>query len=135
MSAMKTKISLVFLGALALMVGCVSTVNDQHAFALSPGKDSYESRYERSVDLVYGASLEVLNRLGIVGRESIINPGPTQVKSIEAKVNGRKVFVRVQPVDKTVTSVIVQVRTVGGGTDQTLTADIQKQIGIALASR
>ncbi len=135
MAAMKTKISVLLLGALGLVAGCVSTVNDRHAFALSPGKDKYESRYERSVDQVYAAAVEVVGRLGTVSRESVISPGPNQVKSIEGKVNGRNVWVRIEPVDQKVTSVIVQVRTPGGGTDQNLTQELQKQIGIQLASR
>lgn len=132
---MKTKMSVVLLGALVLVAGCVKTVNDEHAFAWSPGKDKFESRYQRSVDQVYSASLEVMNRLGAVSRESIINPGPNQVKSIEGKVNGRNVWVRVEPVDKEVTSVKVQVRTTSGGTDQDLTQELQKQIAIQLATR
>jgi len=133
---MKTKISLVLLGALVLVAGCVKTVNDRHAFAVSPGKDKFESRYERSVDQVYAASVEVVGRLGTIDRETIINPsGTNMVRAIEGKVNNRKVWVGVQAVDPKVTSVTVQVRTKGGGTDQTLTQELQKQIAINLATR
>jgi Protein of unknown function (DUF3568) len=135
MAAMKTKISVVLLGALVLAAGCVSTANDRHAFKWSPGKSQLESRYERSVDQVYGAALEVIKVNGAVTRESILNPGPAQAKTIEGKVNGRNVFVRVETVDPKVTSVIVQVLTPSGGTDQDLTQELQKQIGIQLASR
>jgi hypothetical protein len=134
MAVMKTKISVVLLGALVLVAGCVSTVNDRHAFAISPGKDKYESRYERSVDQVYAAALQVMNRNGVVLREGVINPGPNPIKSIEGKVNGRKVWVAVESVDPQITSVKVQVRTSMGGTDQQLTQELQKQIGIQLAS-
>jgi hypothetical protein len=135
MVTMKTKISLILLGAL-VMVGCVKTVNERHAFALSPYKDKFESRYERSVDQVYAASLDVVKLNGTVSRESLINPGSTnQLKAIEGKVNGRNVWVRVQEVDPKVTSVKVQVRTPGGGTDLDLTQELQKQIGINLATR
>ena len=133
---MKTKISVVLLGALVLVAGCVKTVNDRHAFAISPGKDKYESRYERSVDQVYAASVTVVRRLGTIDRETIINPsGTNMVRAIEGKVNNRKVWVGVQAVDPQVTSVTVQVRTKGGGTDQTLTQELQKQIAINLATR
>jgi hypothetical protein len=43
--------------------------------------------------------------------------------------------VRVEPVDSTITSVQVQVRTSGGGTDLDLTQQLQNQIGIKLAAR
>jgi hypothetical protein len=132
---MNTKMLIALLGGLVLVAGCVSTVNDRHAFALSPGKDQYESRYQRSVDKVYAASLEVIKVNGMVERESVLNPGTNQVRTIEGKVNSRNVWVRVEPVDPNITSVKVQVRSKGGGTDQELTAELQKQIGINLATR
>ena len=124
----------VLLGGLILVSGCVNTVNDRHSFALSPGKDKFENRYKRSVDVVYAAAVDVIKANGTISRESVINPGTTAVKTIEAKVNGQKVWVRVQAVDSEVTSVQVQVRTSGGGTDLTLTQQLQNQIGIKLAS-
>jgi hypothetical protein len=131
---MNTKMLMVLLGSLALVAGCVKTVNDRHAFAVEPGRDKFESRYERSVDQVYAASLEVMKANGIVSRESVINPGTNAVKTIEAKINGRNVWVRVQAVDAKVTAVTVQVRTPGGGTDIELTQQMQTQIGIRLAA-
>jgi hypothetical protein len=131
---MNTKMLMVLLGGLVLVSGCVKTVNDRHAFALSPGKDKFENRYKRSVDVVYAAAVDVIKANGTISRESVINPGATAVKTIEAKVNGQKVWVRVQAVDSEVTSVQVQVRTSGGGTDQSLTQQLQNQIGIKLAS-
>ena len=132
---MKTKMLLVLLGSLVLVAGCVSTVNDRHAFALTPGKDKFESRYQRPVERVYAAAIEVVKFNGAIARESILNPGPNQVRTIEAKVTGRDVWVRVEPVDPNVTSVVVQVRTKGGGTDLDLTQELQKQIAINLATR
>jgi predicted ABC-type ATPase len=131
---MNTKMLVVLLGGLVLVSGCVKTVNDRHAFALSPGKDKFENRYKRTVDVVYAAAVDVIKANGTISRESVINPGPTAVKTIEAKVNGQKVWVRVQAVDSDVTSVQVQVRTSAGGTDLTLTQQLQNQIGIKLAS-
>jgi hypothetical protein len=131
---MKTKMLVVLLGALVLVAGCVSTVNDRHTFALSPKTDKYEGRYERSVDQVYAAAVEVMKSNGTISRESILNPGPDQVRAIEAKVNTRDVWVRVQAVDPKVTSVTVQVRN-KAGTDQQLTQELQKQIAVNLATR
>jgi len=132
---MKTKMVLALLGALVFVTGCVSTVNDRHAFALVPGKDQFESRYERTPDVVYAAALEVIKFNGTITRESVVNPGPTQLKTIEAKINGRDVWVRVEQVDSKITSVTVQVRTKGGGTDLDLTQQLATQIGIKLAAR
>lgn len=132
---MKSQILVSLLGGLVLLSGCVNTVNERHAFALSPRTDKYEGRYKRTVDQVYAAAVEVIKANGTVSRETILNPGPTQVKAIEGKVNTRGVWVRVEPVDTEVTSVKVQVRTKGGGTDQQLTQELQKQIAVNLAAR
>ncbi len=132
---MKTKMLVLLLGGLVLVAGCVSTVNDTHTAAVPFVKDKFESRYERPVDQVYAAAVDVLKFNGAIGRESILNPGPNQVKTIEAKVNGRSVWVRVEAVDQKVTSVVVQVRTKGGGSDLDLTQELQKQIAIKLATR
>jgi hypothetical protein len=131
---MKTKMLVVLLGGLVLVAGCVSTVNDRHAFALSPGNDLFENRYKRSVDQVYAAAVDVIKANGTISRESILNPGANGVKTIEAKVNGRNVWVRVQAVDSEVTAVTVQVRT-SVGTDQDLTQQLQNQIGVKLAAQ
>jgi hypothetical protein len=110
-------------------------VNDGHSFALSPGKDTFESRYKRPVDQVYDAAVEVVKLNGTISRASTINPDTNAVRTIEATANGRKVWVRVEAVDPQVTSVKVQVRTSGGGTDLDLTQQLQNQIGIKLAAR
>ena len=131
---MKTKIHVALLGALALVAGCVNTVNDRHTFALSPKADKFEGRYERTVDQVYAAAVEVIKANGTISRETILKPGADQVKTIEAKVNTRDVWVRVQAVDPKVTSIKVQVRN-KAGTDQQLTQELQKQIAVNLATR
>jgi len=131
---MNTKMLVVLLGGLVLVSGCVKTVNDRHSFAMSPGRDKFENRYERSVDQVYAASLDVVKLNGTILRETVISPATNAVRTIEAKVNSRKVWVRVEAVDPKVTSVKVQVRTSAGGTDLDLTQQLQNQIGIKLAS-
>jgi hypothetical protein len=131
---MKTKMLVVLFGALVVVSGCVSTPDQRHTFALVPGKDRFESRYERTPAQVYAAALDVIKANGTVTRESVVNPGANQVQTIEAKVNGRNVWVGVSSVDQKVTSVTVLVRTSGGGTDLDLTQQLQNQIGIKLAS-
>jgi hypothetical protein len=54
------------------------------------------------------------------------------VKIVEAKINQRNVWVRVEPVDLKVTDVTVQARTAGGGSDVNLAAEIDKQIALKL---
>jgi len=131
---MKTKMLVALFGGLVLAAGCVSTVNDRSTAGWPLVRDQFEGRYKRPVDQVYAAALDVIKFNGAIARESILNPGPNQVRTIEAKVNGRSVWVRVEPVDPTVTSVIVQVRTKGGGSDLDLTQELQKQIAVKLAA-
>jgi len=78
--------------------------------------------------------VEVIKSNGTITRETTIKPGPSQIRAIEGKVSERNVWVSVQAVDPAVTSVTVQVRTSGGGTDLTLTQELQKQIAIKLAA-
>ena len=122
-------------GSLVLVAGCVSTVNDRSTAAVPFVKDKFEGRYERTPEQVYGAAVEVLKANGAIERESILSPGPNQVRTIEGKMNGRRIWVRVEPVDTKVSSVVVQVRTSGGGADLDLTQELQKQIAVKLATR
>jgi hypothetical protein len=132
---MKTKILVALLAGLVLVAGCVSTVNDRSTAAVPFLKDKFESRYKVPPDQVYAASVYVMSQNGAIARESILSPGANQVRTIEAKVTGRTVWVRVDAVDEKVTSVIVQVRTKGGGSDLELTQELQKQIAVKLATR
>ncbi|MEI6177232.1 MAG: DUF3568 family protein [Verrucomicrobiota bacterium] len=129
---MKIKILAALLGMLVVAVGCISTVNDRSTAGVPFVKDKLENRYERPVSQVYSASVEVVGRLGTIARESVINPGTNEVKTIEGKVSERKVWVRVQAVDPNITAVTVQARTSGGGADILLTHDIATQIALAL---
>jgi hypothetical protein len=129
---MKTRILAVALGTLVIAVGCVSTVNDRNTVADPFVNDRFENRYERSMDQVYGASVFVMNYLGKVERETVINPGTNEVKAVEGRVNDRHVWIRVQSVDPKVTAVTVQVRTKTGASDKLLTHDIATQIAVKL---
>jgi hypothetical protein len=130
---MRTKIFVALLGMGILAVGCVKTVNDRHTAAVPWVNDKFEGKYERTVPQVYDASVYVVKTMGTVERESIISPGTNEVKTIEGKINDRNVWVRVEPVDSKITSVVVQVRTSAGGSDKPLTHEIEKQIAIKLS--
>ena len=68
------QIFVALLGMSLLAVGCVKTVNDTHTAAVPFVKDKFEGRYERSVDQVYNASVEVVKSMGTVSRESVLTP-------------------------------------------------------------
>ncbi|HEX5400571.1 MAG TPA: DUF3568 family protein [Verrucomicrobiae bacterium] len=134
---MKTKILTVFagIGAILLAVGCVRTVSGTRTAAMSPGEDSYTGKYERTPDQVYQASLNVLKNNGVVEMEYKFpqtTNGVENIKAVSGRVNQRKVWIRVEPVDPKITEVTVQVRTVGGFRDQDLAHELEKEIALQL---
>jgi hypothetical protein len=111
-----------------LLTGCVGTVDGRSQVGLPFLKDSVEGRYERPAAQVFAAAKQVLAFNGTLVAENTLNT------SLEAKINQRSVFVRVQEVDpaKPVTDVVVQTRTPAGGTDIDLAHEVEKQIALKL---
>jgi len=122
-----------FLAAAALIgTGCVSTVSDTHTFASSFGQDSMAGRYQRTPEQVYAAALSVIQSNGVLVKEYVPHDSTNVVRSLEAKVDQRTVWVRVASVDTTTTQVDVQARTKYGFRDQNLTHELEKEIAIQL---
>jgi len=125
---MKSKL-LAFLtvGFLAIFAaGCYHTVEGRSKMGL-PSKDMIEGRYERPVEQVYAAARRVLEYNGTLRGDN------TVMKTLEARVNTRYVWVRVDEVQPNLSRVQVQVRTSGGGGDVDLAAELEKQIALQLA--
>ena len=114
--------------------GCVSTVSDTKTPALSWGEDSFTGQYRRSPDQVYKASVVVLNNNGVLLTEFIPHDVTNNVRSMYGKVNDRNVWIRVEPVDPTVTAVTVEARTKMGLRDQDLVHELEKEIALQLQS-
>jgi hypothetical protein len=74
----------------------------------------------------------VIKKSGVLVNESILYGKTNMVKTIEAKVNQRSVYIRVEPVDPKITSIIVQARTSGGGSDIDTAHELEKQVALAL---
>jgi hypothetical protein len=129
---MKLTIFAGLLGAL-LVAGCVSTVSDNKTAAVPLVKDKVSGHYQRSVDQVFQAAKEVISFNGTIARESTIFGQANTVKTVQGKVNQRSVWVRVEGVEPNLTAVTVQVRTSGGGADQALGHELEKQIAVKLA--
>jgi hypothetical protein len=91
-------------------------------------KDKLESRYERSPMEIWQAAKDVLSSLGKLYSEDVMR------STLEASVNTRTVWVKVEPADQQTTRVVVQARTKGGGTDLELASEIDKQIALRLAT-
>ncbi|HEV2207529.1 MAG TPA: DUF3568 family protein [Verrucomicrobiae bacterium] len=117
--------------AAVLVAGCVSTVNERTAAGFPFIKDRVEGRYARSVDQVFDAAKDVVRRNGVLVRDSNVY-STNIVKTLEGKVNQRSVWMRIEPVDPKITSVIVQTRTPGGGSDLDLAHELEKEIALEL---
>jgi len=111
-----------------LMCGCVGTVDGRHEFGMPLVKDKMEARYPRSPHQVWTAAKDVLRYNGTLYSEDALQ------NVLEASVDTRTVWVKVEPVDREITRVLVQVRTKAGGTDQDLAAEIKTQIAVRLAT-
>jgi hypothetical protein len=131
---MKLKLGLVILLPAILAAGCVGTVNDRKTAAVPFVTDRIEGRYERTVPEVYDAAVYVLKLNGSLQNEVILHESDEVARAIEGRVNQRRIWIRVEPVDAMVTSVVVQARTSAGGTDRNLAFELEKQIALRLAN-
>lgn len=112
----------------AWMSGCVSTVDGRQQVGVPFIKDQFQGRYERPVLEVWKASIDVLSYNGNLYSQDVMR------STLEATVEGKTVWMKVQAVDPKVTEITVQVRTKGGGTDLELARELDKQIAVRLAT-
>ena len=128
---MKNLKNLALLGAcmlgLGLTAGCVGTL-DGHKQTGNPFvKDTRVGQYEVPADKVWNAAKEVLAHDGALTGENTIS------KTLNATVDQRKVYVKVEEIEPKLTRVTVQCRTKGGGADVALASEIDKRIALRLA--
>ena len=128
---MKAIIVAISIGVAALVAGCVSTVNERTTGGVPFIKDKIEGRYERPVAQVFQAAKDVVKENGVLVREGTLY-STNEVKTIEGKVNQRSVWMRVEAIDPKITSIIVQTRTSGGGSDIDLAHELEKQVALKL---
>lgn len=133
---MKTFLSALLLATAVVNWGCVKTVSGDTTAGVPFLHDKVEAQYDRPMEQVYAAALDVIKSNGTVSDEKILHGqtgGVTDiVKTIEGKVRERTVWIRVQQVDSKVSSLTVQARTKGGGSDLDLAAMLDKQIALKL---
>ena len=132
---MKTKIfaALAVIGIVIVATGCVNTVSGTHTQAMSFGKDTVSGRYERSLDQVYAAAVQVVQNNGTMITEYIPHDSTNTVRALYGKVNQENIWVRVEAVDPKVTEVTVQARSKWGSKDLDLVHELEKEIALQLA--
>lgn len=116
-----------------IAVGCVRTVSGTHSPALSWGEDSMSGRYDRSVDQVYQASVQVVQTDGTLLTEYVPHDTTNTVRSLYGKVNDQNVWVRVEGIDPQITQVTVEARSKWGAKDLDLAHELEKEIALQLA--
>jgi len=126
------KIKFFLLGSICagavLLAGCINTIDGRQQAGLPFVKDSVSARYERTPLDIWAAAKDVLRYNGTLHSEDTLQ------STLEASVDTKTVWVRVEPVDQRVTKVTVQVRSKGGAPDIALAAEIDKQIAIRLVT-
>jgi len=134
---MKAITAAVLTGLVVLTAGCVSTVSGKKTAGVPFVRDRIEGRYERPADQVYEAAREVLRLNGVLVSESTLHGGVSAggIRTLEGRVNQRKVWISVEQIDPRVSAVTVQARTSGGGSDLYLCHELEKQIALRLVSR
>lgn len=132
---MKKTIFAIFAGAAIVVTGCVHTVSDTSTFAVSYGKDSVAGRYQRPLEQVYQASVAVMQNNGVLVTEYVPHDNTNAVRSLQGRVNDRKVWIRVEQVDPKITQVDVQARSKWGRVDLDLVHELEKEIALKLAAQ
>ncbi|MGH7950925.1 MAG: DUF3568 family protein [Limisphaerales bacterium] len=132
---MKKKIFAAFAGIVIVATGCVSTVSGTRTATIDFTKDRVEGRYQRTVDQVYQASVQVIQNNGVVLTEFIPHETTNTVRSLQGKVNQNNVWVSVEAIDPQITQVTVEARTHMGGSDVELAHELEKEIALRLASQ
>jgi hypothetical protein len=132
---MKKTFFAVLAGAALVITGCVKTVTDSNALAITWSKDSVAGRYPRTVDQVYGSAITVVQKNGVLLTEYIPHDNTNNVRSLMGRVNDRKVWVRVSAVDSRTSQVDVQARSTLGVSDVDLVHQLEKEIALDLMAR
>jgi hypothetical protein len=132
---MKTKFlaALAGVGIIILAAGCVRTVSGTHSTAITWGQDSVYGRYDRTVDQVYSASVQVIQNNGVLITEYVPHDSTNDIRSLYGKVNNMNVWIQVEGIDPQITQVTVQARSKWGTKDLDLIHELEKEIALQLA--
>jgi len=122
------------LAAIALMTaGCVTTVSDTKVAGNPMGRDAVAGRYQRPVDEVYRAAIQVINNDGTLLTEYIPHDTTNTVRAFMGRVNQNKVWMRVEAVDPQITQITVEARTKWGNQDLDMAHELEKEVALQLA--
>jgi len=122
------------LAAITLITaGCVTTVSDTKVAGNPMGRDAVAGRYQRPVDEVYRAAIQVINNDGTLLTEYIPHDTTNTVRAFMGRVNQNKVWMRVEAVDPQITQITVEARTKWGNQDLDMAHELEKEVALQLA--
>jgi hypothetical protein len=130
---MKTKLLAALFAGLLATAGCVDTVTGRKTAGVPFIKDRFESLYKVPPEVIFAAAKQVVREDGVLTSEGVNYSPAGEAKVVQGRVNERTVWVRITPVDPQITSVAVEIRTNGGGSDLDLAEQIDKEIAVKLA--
>jgi hypothetical protein len=126
------KLKWIFSLALAVtalgVTGCVETIDGRHRAGVPIVRDRVEGRYDRTPADLWAAAKDVLKHQGTLVSEDTLK------NVLEASIDERRVWVKVEEFDTKTTRILVQARGKAGGADMEMAAYIDKQIAVRLAS-
>jgi hypothetical protein len=127
---MRTRLllSLVAVACLALLMGCVSTIDGRKQAGISFSKSTVEGRYNVKTQELWQAAKAVLKQLGTITTDDITR------NVLEAKIDTRTVWVKVEQVDDKLSLLTVQARSSGGGGDLDLAIFVDRQIAVRVTA-
>ena len=112
----------------SFLAGCVNTIDGRQSMGVPLVKDTVSRRYERPVLEVWTAAKDVLKYNGTINSEDTLR------STLEASIDTKTVWVKIEPVDQRLTKVSVQVRTKGGAADLDLAGEINTELALRLAT-
>ena len=123
-------------GLAVLLAGCVNTVTDTKTAAVPWfNHDKVTARYERPIDVVFGAAKDVLTHDGAMVSAGSLYNETNAVQVLTGKVQQDNVWIRVEAVDPHITELSVQTRTPHGMADREVAIELDKEIALLLATR
>src|SRR5438552_14984776 len=125
---MKSFLSAAICASAFLFAGCINTIDGRQTVGMPLVKDSISARYDRTPLDIWAAAKDVLKYNGTLFSEDTLR------STLEASVDTKTVWVKVEPVDQRVTKVTVEVRTKGGAPDIDLAGEIHTEIALRLVT-
>jgi hypothetical protein len=109
--------------------GCVETPDGRHSATWTPlAKNRVEGRYDRSPAEIWAATKDVIKHQGTLVSEDTLK------NVLEASVDERTIWVKIDEFDTKTTRVIVQAMTKSGVADLEMAGYIKEQIAVRLTS-